>query len=431
MATQAQVAVPHQRWWRIIPVAFLMYTIAFMDRINIGFGIPGMEKSLGIAANVAGLASGIFFVGYMFLQIPGGQLAVKWSAKKFVFISLVVWGIFAILTGLVQNTAELLIVRFLLGVAEGGVWPATLILLAKWFPMDERARANSYWMFCLPVASIIMSPISGWILTWTDWRTLFILEGIPPLIWAAIWWFFIDETPDDAKWLSPEERAYIDNKFAQDRAAGIAANQEGEHWYDGLKSGRVWYLVIIYFLVQVGFYGVSLWLPVIIKGLTKQGFGLVGLITALPYIAAVIGLYLNANHSDRTGERRLHVAIPLIIGGICLVLSGFLGLSSAWLGVIFLILTEGFLLPYVGVFWTLPPMFLPQETVGSAMGLINALGNLGGFVGPYLIGYFIVLTGTNLTGLTILSICLVVAGIMTLLFRVGQLRGVSASVADH
>ena len=214
MATQLPMAsTPHQRWWRIIPVAFLMYTIAFMDRINIGFGIPGMEKTLGIAADVAGLAGGIFFFGYMFLQIPGGQLAVTWSAKKFVFISLIVWGIFAILTGLVQNIAELLIVRFLLGVAEGGVWPATLILLAKWFPMEERGRANSYWMFCLPVASIIMSPISGWILTWTDWRTLFMLEGIPPLVWAAIWWFFIDESPDTAKWLSPEERSYLDRKF--------------------------------------------------------------------------------------------------------------------------------------------------------------------------------------------------------------------------
>lgn len=429
MATQTSMAsVPHQRWWRIIPVAFLMYTIAFMDRINIGFAIPGMEKSLGIAADVAGLASGIFFFGYMFLQIPGGQLAVKWSAKKFVLCSLLVWGIFAILTGLVQNTAELLIVRFILGVAEGGVWPATLVLLSRWFPMEERARANSYWMFCLPVASIIMSPISGWILTWTDWRMLFILEGIPPLVWAAIWWFFIDDSPDTAKWILPAEREYLDRKFAEERSA-TAVTQQGR-WTDALKSGRVWYLVVIYFLVQVGFYGVTLWLPVIIKGLTKQGFGLVGLLAALPYVAAVIGLYFNANHSDRTGERRLHVAIPLIIGGLMLLLSGLTGPSSAVLGVIFLILTEGFLLPYVGVFWTLPPMFLNEETVGSGMGLINALGNLGGFVGPYIIGYFIIATGSNLTGITILSISLVAGGIMTILFRVER-RTQAYSVAGR
>ena len=136
-----------------------MYTIAFMDRVNVGFGITGIEKTLSVSATIAGLVSGIFFVGYVLLQIPGGQLAMKWSAKKFVFIMLIAWGIFAILTGLVQNVTELLIVRFLLGVAEGGVWPATLVLLGRWFPMEERARANSYWMFCLPVASIISSPI--------------------------------------------------------------------------------------------------------------------------------------------------------------------------------------------------------------------------------------------------------------------------------
>jgi sugar phosphate permease len=427
MTTQA-VSVPQKRWIRIIPAAFLMYTIAFMDRVNIGFGIPGIEKSLSTTATIAGLVSGIFFVGYVVLQIPGGQLAMKWSAKRFVLFSLIAWGIFAILTGLAQNTTELLIVRFFLGVAEGGVWPATLVLLARWFPMKERARANSYWMFCLPVASIITSPISGWILTWTDWRTLFILEGIPPLVWALVWWFTIDDSPDTAKWVTPEERAYLDQKFAEDRQALPVAENEGS-WVDGLKDLKVWYLVIIYFLIQVGFYGVALWLPVIVKGLSKQGFGLVGLIAALPYLAAVIGMYFNANHSDRTGERKWHVAVPLIVGGIALLLSGWLGLSSALLGILFLIISEGFVLAYVGVFWTLPPLFLNKESVGSGMGLINALGNLGGFLGPFLVGYFITTTGSNLTGIVILSISLVLAGLMTLAFRHGSYRQTATEVS--
>src|SRR2546421_2562023 len=416
MSTQT-VSVPHKRWIRIIPAAFLMYTIAFMDRVNVGFGIPGIEKTLSVSATIAGLVSGIFFVGYVLLQIPGGQLAMKWSAKKFVFIMLIAWGIFAILTGLVQNVTELLIVRFFLGVAEGGVWPATLVLLGRWFPMEERARANSYWMFCLPVASIISSPISGWILTWSDWRTLFILEGIPPPIWAAIWSFTIDDSPDTARWISPEERQYLDQKFAEDRQTIPVAKEEGSSWTDSLKDLKVWYLVIVYFLIQVGFYGVALWLPVIVKGLSKQGFGLVGLIATLPYIAAVIGMYLNANHSDRTGERKKHVAFPLIIGGIALLISGFLGKSSPVLGILFLILSEGFVLAYVGVFWTLPPLFLNKESVGSGMGLINALGNLGGFLGPFLVGYFISTTGSSLTGIVALCISLVLGGLMVLVFR--------------
>jgi MFS family permease len=176
-----------------------------------------------------------------------------------------------------------------------------------------------------------------------------------------------------------------------------------------------------------------------VKGLTKSGFGLVGILSALPYVAAVIGLYLNANHSDRTGERKFHVAIPLIIGGIALLLSGLLGPGSALLGMIFLILTEGFMLPYVGVFWTLPPLFLHKETVGSGMGLINALGNLGGFVGPFLVGYFISATGSTLTGIVVLCIALVVAGLMTIVFRyehprpavMPEMPGSSTEVSDQ
>lgn len=218
-----------------------MYTIGFMDRINIGFGFSGMEKSLSTSATVAGLAGGIFFFGYLFLQIPGGQLGVRWSAKKFVTLSLLFWGFFAILTGAVQNVPELLTVRFLLGVAEGGVWPATLALLAKWFPMEERARANSYWMFCLPVAAIIMSPVAGLILAHMSWRWLFFLEGLPAFVWAVVWWIFIDDSPETAKWLSTEERDYLRAKFAEDEKniRPIANN-----WQKAFVNGQVWLSVL-------------------------------------------------------------------------------------------------------------------------------------------------------------------------------------------
>jgi MFS family permease len=432
MATQSAplghtATVPRQRWVRILPVAFLMYTIAYMDRINVGFAFSGMEKDLGFGAAVAGLAGGIFFVGYMILQIPGGHLAAVWSAKKFVFAALIGWGIFAVLNGLVQNTPELLADRFLLGVAEGGVWPATLILLAKWFPLEERARANSYWMFCLPIAAIIVSPLSGWILTWSSWRTLFIIEGIPAFVWAAIWWFNIEESPDTAKWITPPEREYLHQKFAQDR--GVVQVESGGSWAAGLSSPKVWLLVLVYFLIQVGFYGFSLWLPTIVKLLTSGNEALVGGLTAIPYVAAVFGLYINAVHSDRTGERKWHVAIPLIGGGIALLISGLIGKSSPVAGFIFLILTEGFLLPYVGVFWTLPPMILDAVALGPAMGLINALGNLGGFVGPYAVGALIARTGADTDGIWVLVVALILAGLIILTFRYKQIRMSSPAAA--
>ncbi|SMC04826.1 Sugar phosphate permease [Sulfobacillus thermosulfidooxidans DSM 9293] len=396
------------RWRRIIPVAFLMYTIAYMDRINVGFGFDGMEKGLHISASTAGLAGGIFFFGYLFLQIPGGYIASKFSAKKFVFASLLVWGVFAVLTGLVQNKTELLVVRFLLGVAEGGVWPATLVLLSHWFPQDERARANMYWMFCLPAAAIIMAPLSGLIVQHLSWRYLFVLEGIPPFIWAIVWWIFIDDSPDTASFISPEERAYLQKKFQEDRAA---AQDVSPSWKKAFTNPKVWLLVGIYFLVQVGFYGFALWLPTVIKNLTKTGFTETGLVTALPYLAALIVMWINANHSDKTGERKAHVALPLIFGGLAL-LGSTLTTQNILVSLIFLILTEAFMLPYIGVFWTLPPLLVTAEGLGPTMGLINGIGNLGGFFGPFIVGALITATHSTFAGLVTLTGVLIVAGLL-------------------
>ncbi len=413
-------SVPRQRWVRIIPVAFLMYTISFMDRINIGFGFAGMEKTLGVSATVAGLAGGIFFFGYLFLQIPGGHLGVRWSAKKFVTIALIVWGICAVLTGAVQNVAELLLVRFLLGIAEGGVWPATLALLAKWFPLEERARANSYWMFCLPIAAIIMSPVSGLVLAHLSWRWLFYLEGFPAFIWAIVWWFAIDESPDTARWISNEEREYLRAKFAEDEKK---TSPSANNWRQAFASGQVWLLVLVYFLALIGLYGVALWLPTILKNLSSLGPTGVGFLAALPYVVAVIALWLNSKHSDRTGERKQHVAVPLVVAGIALLISALIGKSSPVLAVVFLSLTEAGVMAFLGVFWTLPPLIVGRDALGSSMGLINGLGNLGGFVGPFMVGYLLTVSNNNiLAGLSFMTFTLVLGGLLILRVRYGNSR---------
>lgn len=413
--------IPRTRWRRIIPVAFLMYTIAYMDRINIGFGFSGIEKSLHTTASVAGLAGGIFFFGYLFLQIPGGHIAAKFSAKKFVLASLLVWGIFAILSGLVQNTTELLIVRFLLGVAEGGVWPATLILLSRWFPQEERARANMYWMFCLPVAAVIMAPVSGWIMANLSWRWLFILEGLPPFLWAIVWWLLIADSPTEAKFISSAERDYLAQKFEQDR---LNTRPVANNWRAAFSNPRVWLLVLVYFLVQIGFYGFSLWLPTVIKNVSKTGFTATGFLTALPFLAAILFMWLNANHSDKTGERKAHVAVPLILGGIALFLSAVTS-HAVLLSILLLILTEGFMLPYIGVFWTLPPMLVSPEGLGPTLGLINGIGNLGGFFGPFIVGALISTTHSTFSGLAVLTVVLIVAGLIVLSLRTPHVERLS------
>ncbi|MCF8567925.1 MFS transporter [Alicyclobacillus tolerans] len=417
--SSATAAIPSKRWSRIIPVALLMYTIAFIDRNNVSFAFSGMEKDLGFGATISGLVAGIFFIGYMFLQIPGGHIAARRSAKKFVFFTLIIWGIVAFCTGFVQNTAELLIIRFILGVCEGGVWPATLVLLSKWFPLHERARANAYWMMCIPLASIIMSPISGWILHVSNWRYLFFIEGAFPWVWAIIWWFFIDDEPAQAKWISAEEKNYILTSLEEDQ---VSIGTEGNTDYKSVfKSGKVWMLVLYYFLMQIGFYGFSLWLPTLVKQISHSGNVGTGLLSALPWIAALIGLYINAKHSDKTGERRKHASIPVVIGSACLLASVLLGKSQPVLSMIFVIIAEGFMYAYNGVFWAIPGGMLPRETLGGAMGLINGIGNLGGFFGPFIVGYLIQSTGGNFfSGVIFLVVCQVLAAIVIVSVKVKQ-----------
>ncbi len=416
MAVQTN-SIPRRRWMRVIPIAFIMYTLAFVDRVNISFAIPGLEKDLGISPTMAGLAGGIFFFGYMFLQMPGGHWATVWSARKFVTIALIGWGICAMLSGLVHNAVELCIIRFLLGLAEGGVWPATLILLSRWFPLEERARANSYWLFCIPVASIVMSPVSGWLLTWADWRMLLVLEGLPPLTWALVWWLLMSDSPEQARWLAPEEKAYLAHKLSEEQKQQNILPDSRGNWRETIRDRRVWQLVLAHFLTLFGIYSINLWLPVMIMRMTGLNAGLTGLLATLPYLAALVGLYFNASHSDRTGERKKHIAIPYIVASAALLLSALVGDASSEVGMLSLIIAEGFLLSTIGVFWTLPPLFLKKANVGTGIGFINALGNLGGFVGLLVVGYCFSLTRSSLPGILAISGALVAASITILLLR--------------
>jgi MFS family permease len=289
------------RWLRIIPVAFLMYTIAFMDRINIGLAIPAMAKHLHFSPTLAGAAFGIFFWGYLILQIPGGHLAERWSAKRVVTILLVLWGICAILTGFVANTLQLLIVRFALGVFEGGVWPATLVLLAHWFPRQERARANNLWMLCLPVAAIVVSPISGWILSAThdNWHLLFWIEGIPPLVWAVVWWLLISDHPREASWISAGEREHLETALAAEPSDRPELNTYGR----AFLSPATWLMVLIYFFSTIRGYGISSFFPSLLEH-AGLAIGWVGVLTAVPFVAAVIGLVVLGHLSDRSMRRK-------------------------------------------------------------------------------------------------------------------------------
>jgi MFS family permease len=293
--------VGRKRWTRLIPVAIIVYIISFMDRTNIGFALDGLHDDLGIDSTQQGLAAGVFFIGYLTLQIPGGHLAEHWSAKKFVGIMILVWGVLAVLGGFVQSFGQLLAVRFLLGVAEAGIWPAILVLISHWFPAAERARAYGFWMMNIAISSIITAPLSGWILSFADWRWLFIIEGAFPFVIAApLWWLLVADHPREASWCSVEERDYIEAGLAGDREADAHLEHRGMR--DVVSNSVVLRLTLVYFLIQIGFYGLNTWLPHVVGTITGGAIWEVGLVTAIPYVVAMAGLWFNAKAADRTGR---------------------------------------------------------------------------------------------------------------------------------
>jgi len=407
--------VGRARWVRLIPIAIVVYIISFMDRTNIGFALSGLQHDLHINSAQQGLAAGIFFIGYLTLQIPGGHLAEHWSAKKFVGIMILIWGALAICTGFVQNFWQLLVLRFFLGVAEAGIWPAILVLISHWFPAAERARAYAYWIMNIALASIITAPLSGWILSFADWRWLFVIEGaFPFLIAAPLWWAFAADRPRDASWCSDEEREYIEAALERD----TVAEPEQSGLRDVLRSSVVWRLTVVYFLIQIGFYGLNIWLPHVVKGITGGSEVEVGLVTAIPYVVAMFGLWFNGQAADRTGRYSRHVFISMLIGAVTLVISTALGTGMPILAIALVSIAMGGALAYDGPLWASASRAVPVAIAGAAMGFINALGNLGGFVGPYIGGALQDSSGGSFFTTSIfLGACLLAAGLVMLTLR--------------
>lgn len=412
MSTTASAApIGKSRWFRLIPIAMIVYIISFMDRTNIAYAFAGIGHDFHITKADEGTAGGIFFVGYVLLQIPGGWLAEHWSAKKFVAVMIVFWGLMALACGFAENFTQLVIARFFLGVAEGGIWPATLVLLSHWFPVQERARAYGFWIANLAISSIITQPLSGFIVAGSDWRTLFFVEGALPFIIALpLWLLFIKDRPEDASWCLQPERDYINRSIAQDRINEPAPGPFSTIF----KSATVWRLVAVYFLVQVGFYGLNMWMPTLLKNLTHDGFGAVGLIAALPYIAAAIMLWTNGWLADRNRRYSWHVCLSLTISAISLILSAMIGETMIILSIVFLCLAVGGAMAYDGPFWAAASRTLPVALVGGAMGLINALGNLGGYLGPFLGGYLQDVTGNFYATAILFAVSLFAAGVLML-----------------
>ncbi|PAV39169.1 hypothetical protein CJ260_05245 [Megasphaera sp. ASD88] len=390
-----ETKIPNTRWWRILPATVLVYIVANIDRANISFAMAGgMMEDLGLDAVAIGMAIGIFFWGYLLLQVPGGHLAERKSAKHFIAAMIVIWGGCATICGFISTSFEFNVVRFILGIAEGGIFPAILVIISHWFPPAERARANSIFLLSFPLSAIISGPISGWLIATWGWREMFIIEGVASIALIFLWMPLIADRPSKAKWLSAEECNWIESELAAEAAAKKAAAATNKSatktsYRELVFDINLWKMVAVYFLICCAFYVLSFWLPTIIKDILKADIGMVGWLSALPNIAAALGIVFFGRMADKSQNRRKYCIIPYVCVGLCIIASVFTASYSGWLSFAFLCLCGFFWLSGHPVLWTIVAETFQPEVAGGARGAINALGNLSGFFAPMLLGYMI------------------------------------------
>lgn len=421
--TTSRLPMTQDRWWRILGVAFTMYVLSYIDRTNIAMAIPAMRQELHMSAAAIGQATSVFFWGYIVLQIPAGRLAGVWSAKRVVFLQLLAWAAISMTTAFVETESQLWYNRFALGLAEGGVLTCTIVLIRAWFTKAERARANTVFLLSLAIGPLIANPVSGFVLSVSDWRTMFLLEAAPGLLWGAVWLWAIADSPAKAQWLPVAERDRLIAELAAENAA-IPAHKG--HWLQVLYSRPIVLLVLYNFGALAAEWGVGFWLPSVVKE-TGASIGLTGVLTALPYAAGATMMVIVARNSDRTQERKWHMIAATSASGLFLFCAQFATGFGPYAAVVFLTLSIGAFLGRFGPFWTLPSEVLPPAVAGAGIGLINGAGNLGGTVGPWFFGVVRDTTGSFDVALTVGGIFLIGASLLALAIRPARIANTPES----
>lgn len=391
---------------RIMPYLFILYIIAFLDRVNVGYAALEMTRDLRFTPEVYGFGAGIFFLGYFLLEIPGTILVEKWSARGCIARIMILWGILAMVTGFIQTASQFYWIRFLLGAAEAGFFPGVIIYLSHWFRYEDRAKAMAMFTAAIPVSNMIGSPVSGLFLgvNWlgmAGWRWLFIFEGMPAIIFGIITIFYLTDWPEQATWLPEEERCWISAELEKEKNAKHTARQYSV--WQAFRNRDVILLTLGYFFVVCSNYGYYFWAPTMIKKLSGLSNMAVTLVTAIPYCVGLVAMLVVGWSSDRTKERRWHTALCMAAIGTGLSLSVLTHGSTALTIFLFCVAAIG-IHGYLPVFWSLPTSFLTGVAAAASVGLINSTGNLGGFVGPYVMGYLNRRTNSFVTGILCLSV---------------------------
>jgi ACS family tartrate transporter-like MFS transporter len=399
---------------RLIPVMALMYVASFLDRVNIGFAALTMNQDLGFSPQVFGIGAGIFFFGYFFFEIPSNLMLEKVGARIWMCRIMVTWGLVSMATAFVRGPTSFYVLRFLLGLAEAGLYPGMILYMTYWFPQATRARFIALFLAAVPAASVIGAPISGWLLGFNGllhgWQWMLLLEGLPSLVLGAAVLWLLPDRPANAKWLSAEDKAILETRLAVDRRDDVRLGAMTGFW-EMLADKRIWILIIPDFSIVIGLYGMGLWMPQMIKGLGFTNLE-TGFLVALPYFIAMLAMVLLGLSSDRSGDRVWHVAGAAFAGA--LGLAGVVLSHNPVLVIACFCLASSGIYGALAVFWTLPTAILRGMAAAGGLALLNSFSNLGGFFGPTLMGWLKQSTGTYTMGMLLLAGMLAFAGIATL-----------------
>jgi len=402
IATRAYAKV----FWRLVPFLMLCYVIAYLDRVNVGFAKLQMSQDLGFSEAVFGLGAGVFFIGYFLFEVPSNLLLQRVGARLWIARIMVTWGILSAMFMFVETPTGFYILRFLLGVAEAGFYPGVILYLTYWYPAQRRARIIALFMSAIPVAGIFGNPLSGWIMEafqgvhgLQGWQWMFVIEAIPAIVIGFVTVAYLDNGIASAKWLNEDEKRVLARAIEVDQS--LSGTQQ--HSLRGIFTDkRVWWMCLIYFTFVAGQYGLTFWMPTLIRSTGVSSALHIGLLSAIPFLCAIVVMNLLGHSADRHRERRWHLIVPALAGAV-----GFTAATAfadnTTLSLVFLSLAAAGVLSCAPLFWSLPTAFLSGTAAAAGIALVNSVGNLAGFVSPYMIGYLKDMTQSTQTGMHVLA----------------------------
>ncbi len=417
----SEAAVYQKITWRIMPYLFLCYVLAYVDRVNVGFAKLNMQQDLGMSDSVYGLGAGIFFIGYFLFEVPANMVLQRIGARRWIGPIMITWGIVSACTLFVRGAASFYALRFLLGIVESGFFPGVILYLTYWYTQKRRARMVAFFMSAVPISGMVAGPVSGWILaTMTGsghlsaWQWLFLLEGVPSVLAGLVTLVFLTDSPSKASWLSEDEKSLVLRGLEEENAQKLKGGQSGHRFVDAFRSTPVWLLSLVYFGITAGNYGITFWLPQIIKDTLTTSPQAIGWISAIPWAAAIVAMNVWGHHSDVTGERRWHMGVAGIIGAVAFAASAIPGISGV-AGLIALVVAASALMCQFAVFWALPTAILSGSAAAAGIAWINSIGNLAGYASPHAVGFIRDQTHSMLPALLALACVQLMAAVIVVI----------------